>query len=399
MLSLDLNVDGRSVTGTEHLVFTPDLPVTELVFRLWAAAPVPTKYGGHEAVTAVKVNGTTQPFRRTAATVVRIPWSGKAGTAIAIDLAFTVTLPVGADERWGNRGTTSWLASAHPLLAWEDGHGWDVEPPTTQFAEASTSEEMRLDRLMVHHAAGLTALATGRTVSQDARTLVTSAPTVRDVAVAVGAFRVAHASGAAPVVVGVAPGLPDNPAKLAAEAEAHLRRHVARFGPFPYEQVSLAVLPDISGGIEYPGAILLGARQDQDATLSHELGHEWFYGLVGDDQARDPWLDEALATYAEALDRGSGAAYTRAGAVPASVRGRTGQPMTYWEGRRFYYRGVYVQGAGALLRARARDPRLFDAELRCYVAHNAHRIATPADFARDVPLAVPQLKAVGAVRG
>lgn len=398
MLTLDLDVQGRSVVGSEHLVFTPDLPVSELVFRLWAAAPVPSKYGGRAAVTSAKVNGTTQAFRRTAATVVRIPWTGVAGQAITIDLGFTLTLPVGADERWGNRGTTSWLATGHPLLAWEVGHGWDVEPPTTQFAEASTGEEMRLASLTVHHPRGLTVLATGRTVGQNATTLVTTAPAVRDVAVAVGAFRTARAPGPAPVVVGVAPGLSDSPSSIAAQAVAHLRRHAARFGPFPYEQLVVAVLPDITGGIEHPGAILLGTGQDKDATLSHELGHEWFYGLVGDDQARDPWVDEAFATFAEAVDRGTGPSYTRASAVPSSVRGQTGRPMTYWEGRKYYYRGVYVQGAGALLRARASSPRLFDAQLRCYVAHNAHRIATPADVARDLAVAVPPLRAVGAIR-
>ena len=47
----------------------------------------------------------------------------------------------------------------------------------------------------------------------------------------------------------------------------------------------------------------------------------------------------------------------------------------------------------------ATNPRLFDAQLRCYVAHNAHRIATPADVVRDLPLAVPALRAVGAIRG
>jgi hypothetical protein len=286
-----------------------------------------------------------------------------------------------------------------PLLAWEVGRGWDVEPPTTQFAEASTSEEMRLARLTVHHARGLTALATGRTVSRTASTLVTSAPSVRDVAVAVGAFRTVSLAAPVPVTVGVTPGLPDRPGVLARETEAHLQAHVARFGPFPYEQVVIAVLPDISGGIEYPGMILLGTRQDQDATLSHELGHQWFYGLVGNDQARDPWLDEAFATYAEALDRGTSSSYASFSRLPLSVRGRTGRPMTYWEGRPGYYLGVYVQGAGALLRARAHDPRLFDAQLRCYVAHNAHRIATPPDLARDLPLAVPELRRVGAIRG
>jgi hypothetical protein len=399
VLTADVTVNGRQVTGTERVVFTPDLAVGQLVFRLWAAGPVPARYGGRQAVTSVTVDGVARPFGSPSPTVVRVPWGGAAGRPITIDLGFVLTLPVGADERWGNRGTTSWFASGMPLLAWESGHGWDIEPPTTQFAEASTSEEMQLARLTVHHAAGLTVLATGGTVSRSATTLVTSAPAVRDVAVAVGPFRTASASGPVPVTVGVAPGLADDPAELARETEAHLRSHIARFGPFPYQHVVVAVLPDIAGGIEYPGMILMSTRQDKGATLSHELGHQWFYGLVGDDQARDPWIDEAFATYAEAVDRGTASSYTSLSRLPVAVRGKTGRPMTYWEGRRAYYQGVYVQGAGALLRARAINPRLFDAQLRCYVAHNAHRIATPADVARDLTLAVPALRNVGAIRG
>ncbi|MCU1624573.1 MAG: putative alanine aminopeptidase [Frankiales bacterium] len=399
VLTADVTVRGRKVAGTERIVFTPDLAVGQLVFRLWAAAPVPSRYGGRQAVTSVEVNGAPRASTRPSPTVLRIPWSGPAGTPVTIELGFTLTLPVGADERWGNRGSTSWFASGMPLLAWESGHGWDVEPATTQFAEASTSEEMRLDRLTVHHAAGLTVLATGGTMSRTATTLVTSAPSVRDVAVAVGRFRIALVNGPVPVTVGVTPGLADDPAEIARETAAYLRGHIARFGPFPYQHVVIAVLPDISGGIEYPGAILLSTRQDKDATLSHELGHQWFYGLVGDDQARDPWLDEAFATYSEALERGTASSYTSVLRLPRSVRGKTGLPMTYWEGRPGYYQGVYVQGAGALLRARARDPRRFDAQLRCYIAHNAHRIATPADVARDLPLAVAELRRVGALRG
>lgn len=396
MLRADVTVSGRHVTGTEQLLFTPDLPVSEVVLRLWAAAPVPARRGSAQRVTSVRVDGAARAFRQPSATVVRVPWSGAAGRTMTLDVGFVLTLPVGADERWGSRGTTSWFASGLPRLPWEPGRGWDVEPPTTQFAEASTSGEMRLASLTVHHAAGLTVLATGRTVQRTSTSLTTTAAAVRDVSVAVGAFRTATAAGPVPVTVGVAPGLPDSPAALAREAETHLRAHAARFGPFPYEQLAIAVLPDVSGGIEYPGAILLGTRQDRDATLSHELGHEWFYGLVGDDQARDPWLDEGFATYAEAIDRGTASSYTSA-RLPAAVQGTTGRPMTYWEGRTGYYLGVYVQGAAALLRARSRAPARFDAQLRCYVAHEAHRIATPADVARELPLAVPELRRVGAL--
>lgn len=33
----------------------------------------------------------------------------------------------------------------------------------------------------------------------------------------------------------------------------------------------------------------------------HETAHQWWYARVGSDQAQDPWLDEALATYSELL--------------------------------------------------------------------------------------------------
>ena len=36
-------------------------------------------------------------------------------------------------------------------------------------------------------------------------------------------------------------------------------------------------------------------------VVHHETAHQWFYSLVGNDQALDPWLDEALATWAQAV--------------------------------------------------------------------------------------------------
>ena len=396
VLTADVTVDGRTVTGTERVVFTPDRPVTELVFRLWASAPRPTKAGGSTDLSKVVVDGGARAFTRPAPTLVRIPWRGAQGRAVTIDLGFRVILPVGADDRFGSRGTTSWFASALPLLAWERGHGWATEPATSAFAEASTSEQLRLARLAVHHRTGLTVLSTGAVASEDATTTVTSAPAVRDVSVAVGAFRLARVAGPVPVVVGVAPQVGDDPAAVAREVVRAMRSHVQRFGPFPYARLAVAVLPDIRGGIEYPGAVLLGTGQDKDATVSHEVAHEWFYGLVGDDQARDPWLDEAFATYAEAIDRGTGTRY-RSARIPADGVGRAGRPMTYWEGRPSYFRSVYVQGAAALLRSRALSPAAFDAQVRCYVARNASRIATPADVAASIPLAVPALRRAGAL--
>jgi aminopeptidase N len=49
-----------------------------------------------------------------------------------------------------------------------------------------------------------------------------------------------------------------------------------------------------------PGAEVSGlpAPVILESVIAHEAAHQWFYNLVGNDQADEPWLDEALAQYA-----------------------------------------------------------------------------------------------------
>lgn len=405
VLTAELSVDGRAVVGTSRVVFTPDLPTGELVFRLWAAAPRPRAAGSRIDVTRVVVNGVTRTPRRPSPTLLRIPLAGRtpAGTAVTVELDWRLRLPVGANDRLGARGSTAWFGSGLPLLAWVRGAGWATDPETAQFAEAATSEVMELRSLSVTRAPGLAVLATGEQVSDDGRTAVFRARAVRDVLVATGAFRTSRAAGPAgkEVLVGVSRGLRDDPAAVARELARAMRVHSARFGVFPYERLVAAVVPDLRGGVEFPGAILLGDGQAiGDPTGSHEVAHEWWYGLVGANQARSPWLDEAFATYAEGLDRGTAAAYARR-PVPAHGRNRVGAPMSYWEGRSAYSRSVYTQGAAMLLAARAAaGAAAFDDALRCHVRRNAHRVTVPADVEvslRHLPAAVEVLRRYGAL--
>ncbi|HVF06921.1 MAG TPA: M1 family aminopeptidase [Frankiaceae bacterium] len=375
--------DLRTVRGTERVTFTPDLPVERLVFRLWSNKPF------HRTppmtVSKVVVDGRPASFTLSSAASllsVALPRRVAPGTRIVTELTFRLVLPQSSNERWSTSGGTASFGTGFPLLAWERGRGWATEPPTTAFAEATTSEAFRL-ALNVTAPAGYTVLATGRPAPSPGGVTRRTAAAVRDVLVAVGKFRIARGRvGTTPVTVGVAPGLPDDPARLVRLHVDGTRALERRFGPFPYESLDVAVVPALSGGIEFPGAILLGSRQDRDATLVHEIAHEWFYGLVGNNQGRDPWLDESFATYAEALVRGTGGEYLSS-SIPASGRNRVGRPMTYWESRRRdYYRSVYVQGAAALLRARAGNPAAFDRAIRCYVNASAHRVVTPADLHR-----------------
>ena len=104
--------------------------------------------------------------------------------------------------------------------------------------------------------------------------------------------------------------------------------------------------------------------------LVHEVAHQWFYGLVGNDQFRDPWLDEGFATYGQSRVDGA-LAYQRSRALPAYGRGHLGESMAYW-GRTdgsTYYLSVYVGGVQALGKLgrpprRLRPPRLRHPPLR-----------------------------------
>ncbi len=58
-------------------------------------------------------------------------------------------------------------------------------------------------------------------------------------------------------------------------------------------------------GIEYPGLIIIADRYwdtgnaNLEITVAHEIAHQWWYSLVGNDQVGQPWLYESLTSYSE----------------------------------------------------------------------------------------------------
>jgi hypothetical protein len=133
----------------------------------------------------------------------------------------------------------------------------------------------------------------------------------------------------------------------------------------------LALTPDLSGGIEYPMHVMQGPGT-LGRTTSHEVGHQWFYGLVATNQGATPWIDEGMASWAEARAEDS-LQSMKERTIPAEGRGHAGEPMTFWESRQSaYYRSVYVQGTQAL--AALGPPELVDCALRQLVARQAYRV-------------------------
>ena len=60
-------------------------------------------------------------------------------------------------------------------------------------------------------------------------------------------------------------------------------------------------------------------RETVPALAAHEVAHMWFYALLGNNQARDPWLDESFATYAQARAAGQLDSYKLSSSAQSKV--------------------------------------------------------------------------------
>ena len=411
-ISYDMRLedDRTTVTGTQAVEFTPDLATDELVFRLVPNAPDSSEAGNRLVVDDVRGDDVAGGGYEDAEAadpgglyVVDLDGELEAGESVEIELDFTLTLGQGTFDRVGTDDGVSWWASGAPLLAWEPGSGWARDPFVPIIGETTTSPAADVD-ITVSAPEELTVLMTGdqeppSQPSDGRRTWTSTEPVARDVSIAVGEFSTEERTtpGGTRVTVGVLPD-PELPADRLAEWTVEAISDLeGRFGAFPYGTLSVALLPDYGGGIEYPSMIL--EATPSRSVLVHEVAHQWFYGMVGNSQYRDPWLDEAFATYAEAtLDPRSAGNLQGALGLPGEVGGT----MTDFAGSvGRYFDVVYGKGAAALLAAReAAGNEAFDEALRCYVDANAWSIATPTDVAvalADLPEALVVLGQAEAV--
>lgn len=90
--------------------------------------------------------------------------------------------------------------------------------------------------------------------------------------------------------------LKDEHEKILADIKATLEFRNAYIGAYSWPVVTVVQGPLISGGgMEYPTITVI--PKPYRGVIEHEVGHNWFYGMLGSDERKFPWMDEGLNTF------------------------------------------------------------------------------------------------------
>ncbi|MFQ5596408.1 MAG: M1 family metallopeptidase, partial [Anaerolineae bacterium] len=420
--AIDVTIDfeNLSFTGREVVNYTnaERTPLDKLYFRLFPNGG--RSYGnGSLTVSGVTVDGKpVEPKLSLEDTVleVRLPAILKRGKSTQLALEFEGTVPRdfgGSGEQSGYgiynfaEGVMA-LAGWYPILAVFDDEGWNLDP--TSATGDSVFSDAAFYTVNLSTRSNLVVAATGVQTNQQSENGTTryeyvSGPTRDFFMILSPDFEVTTDS-----VDGVAVNsyyLPGKEAggeaglRIAADA---LRTYTQRFGLYPYVELDVVDAPmKNAAGVEFPGIILIGDFLYDNynnpffaVATAHEVAHQWWYNVVGNDVIDEPWLDEALTTYSSAVyfqDVTGPSAFQqnlqqwRQGYDQAVEKGRDDlitRPLEFWDqpaNREFYGAIVYLKGAlfFQALRDEIGDEAFFKA-LQMYYQTRKYKIATTDDL-------------------
>jgi len=351
-IALTGTADARTWTGSESISFrnASTLTLPTIWLRLWSNGIAGC---GKQAIVVSNITGGSGGTltRSCSALPITLAKPLAPGATATIGMQVAIHVPLHQD-RFGYYEGVAMLGSALPTLAIHDAAGWHLDP-YADLGESyySVSGTYNVNLIVP---SGLKIASTGQVVSDHdngngTRTRTIAAANVRDFEWAAGAFRELSATDDRGTDVNVW-YVPGYVSKTDAEqslqtAVDSMNKFSASFGTYPYPEVDV-VLSWIGYGMEYPQIVFTipGA-----GYVSHEIAHQWWYGIVGDDQYASPWLDESFATWSASLPYGKPSC---AGVQPwPSASTRITRPMSYWTRHSHDYWVIYTQGACALVDA------------------------------------------------
>ena len=309
---------------------------TDGALELRMLAGLPAYEAGLE-VRDTTVNGRSVGVQRDAA-LLTIPTGRGRSSRVDVRLRFSYTVPLGDTTvgRFLTQATIGALARHRDALLL--GHwfplwippGADADPRLEgygdigNFAAGAITTRVQVPR-------GYEVFGPGTTIGEQAgkatTTITQSGVGLRDLALVVARGTQSAEVGVGEVTVRATAPAGIDVAAAALDAAATLQALEAAFGPYPWSRLEVVEVPlgPQVGGMEWPGAVWIDgfgadAAGGIDLVVAHELGHEWWHALVGNDSIAAPVVDEPLAQFSQCV------AATRAATVPRDATSRSHRP-------------------------------------------------------------------------
>jgi hypothetical protein len=344
---------------------------------------IAARLGGMRLLT-VRVDGRPVRARVSDQTVI-VPLGGvlAVGDTVQVRVHYTARLRTGlAGSNWMFTKANG-IVDAYRWIPWvsrttafnRPNHGDPFVTPVSPLVKLRVDTDRRL--VIASSGNLLSRSADGRTQRFEARNVrdvtFTAAPDFRTMTRTIGSttIRYYYRNGA-------------NAAYILSAATSAFRSMRARLGAYPYPVYK--VVQSAGGyGMESPGMTWIPyghGRANLRYLVYHETAHQWFYGLVGNDQARQPFADEAMADFVARDLTG----------LRRSSRCSTGRLdlSIYRYSSGCYYEIVYIQGGNLINQARLRmGSTLFWSTLRSYIAGRRYGLARTQTLLQTLDAATP----------
>ena len=321
-IDLEISDDLLHLEGHEEVRYTnqEDEPLNEVYFRLF-----PNIAGGAASVSALQVDDQdVEPIYELQDSALRVPLpvALQPGEQVNFQMDFEVEVAQEMTARYGLFGyfdDVLALDEFYPAIPVYDDEGWNVEIPSPGGDVTYYDTSFYLVRVTAP--AYVTVVAAGIQVSSESKAdhqvLTFAAGPARDFYLAASEnYTVVSETVGETIVNSYAFAERVGGAKLALQFAADaLRSYSERLDVYPYTELDVVSTPMQALGMEYPGVVAIAlnlydpnaeigdtrAKSILESTVAHEVAHQWFYNVVGNDQVDEPWLDEALVQYLTGL--------------------------------------------------------------------------------------------------
>lgn len=223
-----------------------------------------------------------------------------------IYIEYSVTLP-NINHRFGYGEDTINIANFYPIACMYENDNWVID--SYHYNGDPFYSDVANYNVTLTAPSNLVVANTGYVVSQstadEKTTLTMRALTVRDFAIVLSdKFNVVSDKVGKTTVnyYYYKNQYPNEAIKASVDSVSTFNR---LFGEYPYSTLNVVESNFVHGGMEYPNLVLISDMVDVESdylnVIVHEIAHQWWYGVVGNNEYNYGWLDEGLTEYSTVL--------------------------------------------------------------------------------------------------